>query len=175
MCGLPGERQIDLEGIVEMSEHIARLGREATGRFPAVVANVSNFVPKPQTPFQWHAMQSREYFPRPMDNCTITSDCAGEIKMSRRGDESFGRRALPRRPPGGRGRGIGLAARRRFDAWAEHLNPDLWWQALADAGVDVEQILHLPCPAGAPLPGTTSASAKAAVPGTGIQGIDKAV
>ena len=27
-----------------------------------VVANVSNFVPKPQTPFQWNAMQRREYF-----------------------------------------------------------------------------------------------------------------
>jgi hypothetical protein len=52
------------------------------------------------------------------------------------------------------GAAIELAWRRgaRFDAWAERLDPDLWWQAFADAGVDVEQILHLPCPAGAPLP-----------------------
>jgi hypothetical protein len=28
----------------------------------------------------------------------------------------------------------------------------LWWQALADAGVDVERIQHRPCPAGAVLP-----------------------
>jgi len=51
MCGLPGEREEDLDGIIEMSEHIARLGKEVSGRFPTVVANVSNFVPKPQTPF----------------------------------------------------------------------------------------------------------------------------
>jgi len=45
-----------------MSETIARLGQEIRGRPVTVVANVSNFVPKPQTPFQWHAMQRREYF-----------------------------------------------------------------------------------------------------------------
>ena len=50
MCGLPGERETDLEGIIEMSETISRLGQEVTGRPATVVANVSNFVPKPQTP-----------------------------------------------------------------------------------------------------------------------------
>jgi hypothetical protein len=52
------------------------------------------------------------------------------------------------------GEAVELAWRRgaRFDAWAERLDPNLWWKALSDAGVDVEQTLHLPCPAGAPLP-----------------------
>src|SRR5437588_3295988 len=27
LCGLPGERQVDLDGIVDMAEHIARLGK----------------------------------------------------------------------------------------------------------------------------------------------------
>ena len=62
MCGLPGERETDLEGIIEMSETISRLGQEVSGRLATVVANVSNFVPKPQTPYQWNAMQRREYF-----------------------------------------------------------------------------------------------------------------
>ena len=62
MCGLPGERPVDLDGIFDLSETISRLGKEVTGRFATVVANVSNFVPKPQTPFQWNAMQRREYF-----------------------------------------------------------------------------------------------------------------
>ena len=30
MCGLPGERETDLEGIIEMSETISRLGQEVT-------------------------------------------------------------------------------------------------------------------------------------------------
>ncbi len=62
MCGLPGETEADLAGIIEMSETIARLGQEIRGRPVTVVANVSNFVPKPQTPFQWNPMQRREYF-----------------------------------------------------------------------------------------------------------------
>ena len=32
MCGLPGERQADLDGIIEMAETISRLGKEVTGR-----------------------------------------------------------------------------------------------------------------------------------------------
>jgi radical SAM family uncharacterized protein len=153
MCGLPGERKTDLQGIIEMSETIARLGKEATGRFPTVVANVSNFVPKPQTPFQWNAMQRREYFLEAHRllwqykrlNCVKLKCHDVETSLLEgvlcRGD----RRA---------GEAIELAWRRgaRFDAWAEHLDSQLWWQALADAGVDANQTLHLPCPAGSPLP-----------------------
>ncbi len=62
MCGLPGETEADLAGIIEMSETIARLGQEIRCRAVTVVANVSNFVPKPQTPFQWNPMRRRDYF-----------------------------------------------------------------------------------------------------------------
>ena len=31
MCGLPGERPADLDGIIDMAETIARLGKEVTG------------------------------------------------------------------------------------------------------------------------------------------------
>ena len=60
MCGLPGEGPADLDGIIEMAETIARLGKEVTGRYAAVVANVSNFVPKPQTPYQWNDLTMTE-------------------------------------------------------------------------------------------------------------------
>ena len=62
MCGLPGEREADLDGIVEMAETIARIGKEVTGRYAEVTAAVSNFVPKPHTPYQWNGMKSRDYF-----------------------------------------------------------------------------------------------------------------
>src|SRR5262249_21104904 len=61
MCGLPGERKADLDGIVDMAETISRIGKEATGRYKEVTASVSNFVPKPHTPYQWNGMQTREY------------------------------------------------------------------------------------------------------------------
>ncbi len=136
-----------------MSENIARLGKEATGRFPTVVANVSNFVPKPQTPYQWNAMQRREYFleaHRYLWHCKrlncVKLKCHDVDTSLLEGVLGRGDRRV--------GEAIELAWRRgaRFDAWAERFDSRLWWQALTDSGVDVEKILHLPCPAGAPLP-----------------------
>src|SRR5436305_6790007 len=62
LCGLPGERVVDLDGIVDMAETIAKIGREVRGRYPEVTAAVSNFVPRPHTPYQWNGMHTREYF-----------------------------------------------------------------------------------------------------------------
>jgi radical SAM family uncharacterized protein len=153
MCGLPGERKSDLAGIIEMSETIARLGKEVTGRFPTVVVNVSNFVPKPQTPYQWNAMQTREYFfeaHRQLRN-SIQLNC---VKLKYHDVETSLLEGVLCRGDRRVGKAIELAWRRgaRFDAWSERLDPHLWWQALADAGVNVEQTIHLPCPSGAPLP-----------------------
>src|SRR5437762_11863430 len=61
MSGIPGQRAADLDGIVDMAEHISAIGKEVRGRFVEVTASVSNFVPKPHTPYQWNGMQTREY------------------------------------------------------------------------------------------------------------------
>lgn len=153
MCGLPGESESDLEGILEMSEGISRLGKEVRGRPADVVANVSNFVPKPQTPFQWHAMRRREYFSwaheflhRTKRLRSVQLKCHGVEASLLEGMMCRGDRRL--------GAAIELAWRRgaRFDGWAEKLQPQLWWQAISDAGIDVERALHLPCPAPSALP-----------------------
>jgi len=145
MCGLPGERPADLDGIVEMAETIARIGREEKGRYPKVTASVSNFVPKSHTPYQWNAMQRREYFAwahkylwqaRKIRSVNIkchdieTSLLEGVLS---RGD----RRVAP---------AIELAWRRgaRLDSCSEMFNGPRWWQALADSGVDYERVLHEP-------------------------------
>ena len=153
MCGLPGEREADLAGIIEMSETIARLGQEIRGRPVTVVANVSNFVPKPQTPFQWNPMQRREYFQsaheflhRQKRLRSVQVKCHDIDTSLLEGVMCRGDRRV--------GAAIELAWRRgaRFDGWAEKFQPDLWREALADAGIDAEKTLHLPCPADAPLP-----------------------
>jgi radical SAM family uncharacterized protein len=153
MCGLPGEREEDLDGIIEMSEHIARLGKEITGRYATVVANVSNFVPKPQTPYQWNAMQRPEYFYkahsrlRQMRRLKCVEIKCHDVETTLlegilcRGDRRVGE-------------AIELVYRRggRFDAWREHFDMQRWLQAFADLGIDTEKILHLPSPAPSPLP-----------------------
>ncbi len=145
MCGLPGERPVDLDGIVEMAETIARIGKEEKGRYAKVTASVSNFVPKAHTPYQWNGMQTRDYFKwahqylwskRSIRNVNIkchdveTSLLEGVLS---RGD----RRTAA---------AIELAWRRgaRLDSWYENFNADRWWQALADSGIDADQAIHEP-------------------------------
>jgi radical SAM superfamily enzyme YgiQ (UPF0313 family) len=153
MCGLPGEREDDLDGIIEMSENIARLGKEVTGRFPTVVANVSNFVPKPQTPFQWNAMRRSDYFydahyylRRQRRLKCVEIKCHDVETTMLEGILCRGDRRL--------GEAIEHVFRRgaRFDAWREHFNIQSWQQAFAELNIDVEAILHTVPPALSPLP-----------------------
>jgi radical SAM superfamily enzyme YgiQ (UPF0313 family) len=153
MCGLPGEGEADLAGIVEMSETISKLGREITGKQTTVVANVSNFVPKPQTPFQWNPMQTREYFSWAHEFLyqkkrlhSVQIKCHKVEASLLEGVMCRGERHV--------GEAIELAWRRgaRFDGWSEHFQPQVWWQALADVKIDLEKTLHLPCPAPSALP-----------------------
>src|SRR6185369_13410003 len=58
LCGLPGERPVDLDGIIEMSDIISDIGKQEHGRYAKVTASVSNFVPKSHTPYQWNGMQT---------------------------------------------------------------------------------------------------------------------
>ena len=153
MCGLPGEREVDLDGIIEMAETISRLGKQVRGRFATVVANVSNFVPKPQTAYQWNDMQRREYFRWAHEHLHRQKRLRSVQLKCHDVDSSLLEGVLCR---GNRrtGEAIELAWRRgaRFDAWNDKLQPGLWWQALAEVGIDVEQTLHHPYPVDAPLP-----------------------
>jgi radical SAM superfamily enzyme YgiQ (UPF0313 family) len=145
MCGLPGERTVDLDGIIEMAETIAQIGKEQTGRYPRVTASVSNFVPKAHTPYQWNGMQRREYFERAhrhlwsqRTNRAVNVKCHNIDTSLLEGVLSRGDRRTAD--------AIELVWRRgaRLDSWTEQLNAGRWWQALADSGIDVDRQLHEP-------------------------------
>jgi radical SAM family uncharacterized protein len=145
MCGLPGEREADWDGIIEMAETIARIGKEESGRNAKVTASVSNFVPKAHTPYQWTAMRRRDYFHeahryllRQRRIRSVDVKCHDVETSLLEGVISRGDRRCAD--------AIELAWRRgaRLDGWSEHFNPSRWWQALADAGVDAERVLHEP-------------------------------
>ena len=138
MCGLPGERKADLDGIIEMAETIARIGKEVTGRYAEVTAAVGNFVPKPHTPYQWNGMKPREYFHwahrylRSRVRLRSVTVKVHDIERSllegilTRGD----RRVAAALEEAWR-RGA------RLDAWSEHFDAKLWWQTFDDLGIDV--------------------------------------
>jgi len=137
LCGLPGERAADLDGIVEMSDTIAKISKEVKGRYVEVTASVSNFVPKPHTPYQWNGMQTREYLTWAGNylrgRCRIKSVRIKQhdIEVSllegvlTRGD----RRIAPALEEAWR-RGC------RLDGWRECFKADVWWQTFADLGID---------------------------------------
>lgn len=137
LCGLPGERPVDLDGIVDMAETIARIGREVKGRYVEVTASVSNFIPKPHTPYQWNGMQTREYLQWAgqylRKRCRIRS-----VKIKQHSIEcSLLEGVLTR---GDRRVAVALeeAWRRgcRLDGWTECFQPEIWWQTFADLGID---------------------------------------
>lgn len=145
MCGLPGERDIDLDGIVEMAEHIAHIGKEVKGRFPKVTASVSNFVPKAHTPYQWNGMQRREYFQRAHQYLwqkrnirSVNIKCHNVETSLLEGVLSRGDRRTCD--------AVELAWQRgaRMDGWTEMLDPQRWWQALHDSNIDIEKQMHEP-------------------------------
>ena len=138
MCGLPGERVVDLDGIVEMAETIAQISKEETGHYKDVTASVSNFVPKPHTPYQWNGMQTREYlywagnYLRQRVKLKAVKVKQHDVECSllegilTRGD----RRVAPALEEAWR-RGA------RLDGWRECFKPQLWWQTFADLGIDM--------------------------------------
>jgi radical SAM family uncharacterized protein len=143
LIGLPGERRVDLDGIVDMAENIARISREVTGRYKEVTASVSNFVPKPHTPYQWNGMQSREYLRESGEymrrRCKIRS-----VKIKQHDIETSILEGLLTRGDRRIGDVLLEAWRRgaRLDSWRETFKPELWWQTCADLGVDVSFYAH---------------------------------
>ena len=153
MCGLPGERKSDLDGIIELAETVSKIGKDVTGRFVKVVASVSNFVPKPHTPLQWHGMQSGKYF-RWVREYVFDQRRLRSVSVQFHDVETSLLEGVLSRGDRRVGHGIELAWRRgaRFDAWKEHFRARLWWEALEDAHADVESTLYAPYQVEAPLP-----------------------
>jgi radical SAM family uncharacterized protein len=143
LCGLPGERQVDLDGIVDVAERISTIGREVRGRYVEVTASVSNFVPKPHTPYQWNGMQTREYlqwagqYMRKRCRIRAVSIKQHDVELSllegvlTRGDR---RVAVALEEAWRRGC--------RMDGWRECFEPQRWWQTFADLGIDVAWYSH---------------------------------
>ncbi|MHC5613686.1 MAG: TIGR03960 family B12-binding radical SAM protein [Nostoc sp.] len=139
MIGLPGETDVDVLGIAETVSWLQRECR-GKGRKPLNFnLTISNFTPKPHTPFQWHSVSTTE-FKRKQNllrqefrrikglkvNFTDVRISAMEDFVGR-GDRSLGkvvRRAWEL--------GAGM------DSWYENLDQafSAWASAIAQAGLD---------------------------------------
>lgn len=153
LCGLPGERPADLDGIVEMAERISQISKETTGRYKDVTASVSNFVPKPHTPYQWNGMQSREYF-RWAGDYLHRQKTNRAVKIKQHDIETSLLEGILTRGDRRVSPALYEAWKRgaRMDGWKECFRPDLWWGVFKDLGIDIGFYSHRQRPMGERLP-----------------------
>ena len=153
MCGFPEETNADIDGIVELSAAVSRMGRKIRGRSVTVIANVSNFVPKPHTPWERLGMATQGYFLNAHDELRLRSKHTG-IALKYHDMETSLLEALLCRGDRRLGKTIERAWRlgARLDSWSDYFRGDCWEQAIAETQTDVNRIVHETIPDDAELP-----------------------
>jgi radical SAM family uncharacterized protein/radical SAM-linked protein len=61
MIGLPGETDLDVLGIVETVRWLRKECRRPKRKPLEFTLTISNFTPKPHTPFQWHSVSTEDF------------------------------------------------------------------------------------------------------------------
>ncbi|MFH1389216.1 MAG: TIGR03960 family B12-binding radical SAM protein [Candidatus Margulisiibacteriota bacterium] len=136
MIGLPTETEEDLLGIGQLARKIFEVGRCHTRRV-RVTVNLSTFIPKPHTPFQWErqitineTLQKQRLIKESIRQKFIDvrwhqAEASFLEGVFSRGDA----RLLPVIE-----KAWELGA--RLDAWSENFDFDRWLKAFADCGID---------------------------------------
>ena len=148
MMGLPTETYDDIAGIADLSEEItelffANIPREERNGRVMVTASASYFVPKPFTPFQWAPMYTEQDFvekakvvknevraqlnQRSIRYNWHEADVTGLEGILARGDRKISKAILYVYEHG-----------EFFDAWSEFFHYDLWLEAFAACGIDID-------------------------------------
>ena len=142
MIGLPTETYEDLDGIAEIAKNILDINYEINGRKGGrfnVTVSVSNFVPKPHTPFQWFGQNTYEEFIEKhkylseklrMKNVTFhyhDSPISVLEAVFARGDRKTGKLLVQAYKNGC-----------VFDSWSEFFNMEGWEKAFAQTGISKE-------------------------------------
>lgn len=140
MIGLPTETYEDLDAIAEISDRILEInfnkkGKKG-GRFNVTVS-VSNFVPKPHTPFQWVGQNSLEEF-KEKHNYLVKKLHKNGITFNYHDSPVSVLEAVFAR--GDRRLALLLESAYKngatFDAWSETFNNEAWEKAFAETHID---------------------------------------
>ncbi|MBR6769992.1 MAG: TIGR03960 family B12-binding radical SAM protein [Lachnospiraceae bacterium] len=149
MLGLPTETEEDIRGIADLCNKIAATffetvpkEKRVNGRVQ-IVASTSFFIPKPFTPFQWAGMCSKEEF---LDKAYLTRTAIKE-QLNQKSIKYNWHEADVSTLEGVLARGdrkisqVILKAYEKgciFDAWSEFFHYDLWLEAFAECGIDMD-------------------------------------
>ena len=140
MLGLPTETKADLQGIVDLINEVREMARP----FGRIKINVtlSTFIPKPETPFQWEAQDSKEVIREKIDflmdqlkmknvRASYRDPKYSEIEgVLSRGDRPVAKAIYE-----------AWRAGARFDSWGDYFSYDRWMTAFERSGIDYQHYL----------------------------------
>jgi len=137
MIGLPTEKEEDLLAITQLLYKVSNSRREIDKKDAHVTASINAFVPKPHTPFQWHAMESIESLNKKrellknniksrMIDLDFNSFQMGYLEgVLARGDRRLSEAIYKAWRSGS-----------KFDGWRDFFNFDTWLQSFRKSGIE---------------------------------------
>ena len=145
MMGLPTETMEDIEGIANLAQKVVDLyysiPTRPKGRSVSVSISCACFVPKPFTPFQFEGQDSMELL-REKQKHLLASVKSKKISVSYHdADVSFIEAILAKGD-----RRLGDVIEQvwkkgsRLDGWYEYFDPQRWYDAMEELGIDPAQI-----------------------------------
>jgi radical SAM superfamily enzyme YgiQ (UPF0313 family) len=139
MVGIPTETEEDLRAIVELCDEASLSRKHLFRKRGKINVAVSSHVPKPHTPFQWEAMNTREEL-RAKQRLVRSHNRSSFLNFKFHNiDESYVEAVFSRgdrrlAPALLRARERGL----RMDAWSEHFDILAWEEVFEDTGIDAD-------------------------------------
>jgi len=143
MIGHPSETLEDVQAIADLCKRVVAEGRKVAGMKVKLHAGIGTFVPKPQTPFQWVAVDTRENILAKQEllrrelrdrniklSWTKTDDTLLEAWLSR-GDRRLSDVIYSAWQNGA-----------KFDAWNDERRLDVWQAAFEEHGLDPAFYTH---------------------------------
>ncbi|MBU1219909.1 TIGR03960 family B12-binding radical SAM protein [Myxococcota bacterium] len=142
MMGLPTETQDDLEEIINLSEKAFHHCRKFTSNRVEIITSISNFIPKPHTPFQWLPFTGLEqleknraflmkYAKGKRTSLKLHSNFESVLEaVIARGDRSVGHVIYAAWKNGA-----------RFDGWRDCINLKVWDEAFEQTGIKKDTFL----------------------------------
>ncbi len=134
MIGLPTEDSPDIEEMIALVKRIADMARKRGKRRTVNVA-ISPFSPKPQTPFQWEAMDTPERLLQKGRHIKFSLKNLRNVRVSYRDPYMTLLETVMARGDRAVADVIERAWQKgaRFDGWDEHFNIDRWQEAATEA------------------------------------------
>ena len=139
LIGLPTEEDVDVLGIAQLGARCVEIGKRYHQNV-TVTASVGGFVPKAQTPFQWHGQDTKDELERKV--AMLRQEARLTRGLQIRWHEPAATIAEGIVSRGDRRLGAVLESVWRrggiFQEWSEHFDLERFTTALAEAGLDLD-------------------------------------